>query len=373
MIRPIRTCLWILALGAAGCGRDETLHPPTPVRVQVVGPYRSEAGARYSSSVEPVRRADLAFSTPGYVIELHRVQEAGGGSRPIQEGDFVSKGTLLARLRQADYEQKVQQARSVLVEAEAMAQQARRAYERAAALFEQKSLGRPDYEAAKAAHEAVEAKVAGARALVRDAELARADTALYAPMDGVVVKRSIDVGSLVGPGSPGFAIADTSSVKVVFGAPDWMVERLKVGSAQPVTTEAYPGREFVGTLTHVSRVADVRSHLFNVEITIPNRDQQLKVGMVSALRLSGQSRDAPADPPVVTIRAIVRSKDDPNGYAVFVVEDKEGRSVARLRKVTLGTAYGNEIAVTSGLRAGERVIVQGATLVSDLDPVNVIS
>jgi RND family efflux transporter MFP subunit len=373
MIRP-RTCLLMIAmiaLAAAGCGRDEHAHPPTPVRVQAVGPYRADAGARYSAGVEPVLRADLSFRVPGYVSELHLVPERGG-SRPIQEGDLVAKGTLLARLRQTDYDQKVQQARSALAEAEAMAKQARLAYERADALFKQNSLSGPDYEAAQASQDAVAAKVKGARSMVRDAELALADTGLHAPMDGVVLKRSVDVGTLVGPGSPGFVIADTSSVKVTFGAPDWMVTRLKVGSAQPVTTEAYPGREFMGTLTHVSRVADVRNHLFDVEITIPNRSQELKVGMVSALQLSGAPREA-ADPPVVTISAIVRSKEDPSGYAVFVVEDKGGHSVARLRTVTLGTAYGNEIAVTSGLRAGEKVIVQGATLVSDQDPVNVIS
>jgi multidrug efflux system membrane fusion protein len=68
----------------------------------------------------------------------------------------------------------------------------------------------------------------------------------------------------------------------------------------------------------------------------------------------------------------VKSKTDPNGYAVFVVTEQGGRQIARVRDVKLGETYGNTIAVIDGVKEGERVITTGVTLVRDGDPVKVI-
>jgi multidrug efflux system membrane fusion protein len=68
----------------------------------------------------------------------------------------------------------------------------------------------------------------------------------------------------------------------------------------------------------------------------------------------------------------VRSEAHPDQYAVFVVGDKAGAGVVRSRPVTLGGVQGNLVAVTTGLRSGERVVVMGATLLKDGDAVRVI-
>lgn len=358
---------WVLAALAvtASCAEPQPYQkPPTPVRVQAVGGSSTGTDSRYSASVEPHTRVDLAFKAGGYIQELAQV-----GGRTIQDGDRVTRGMVLARVRPGDYEEKVKQARSQLAEAEAAEAQVKAAYDRASELFQARSLTRPDYEQAQAAYNTVQAKLAGARALVQEAENARTDTALASPMNGILLKRLVEVGSLVGPGTPGFVVADVSSVKVVFGAPDTMLKSLRVGTTQPVSSEAVPGRTFTGRITKIAPAADPRSRVFDVEITVPNSDGALKVGMVAAVHVAGAAAPAPAV--VVPLAAIVRSRGR-DGYAVYVVEDKGGQPVARMRDVTLGTMIGNQIAVAEGLRPGERVVVSGATILADGDRISLI-
>ena len=93
--------------------------------------------------------------------------------------------------------------------------------------------------------------------------------------------------------------------------------------------------------------------------------------MIAAVAVA--TGQAPAALTVVPLTAIVRSKVNPEGYALYVVEERGGKQVARLRdNVELGEVYGNMIAVTRGVKVGEPVIITGATLVSDGQPVRVI-
>ena len=75
--------------------------------------------------------------------------------------------------------------------------------------------------------------------------------------------------------------------------------------------------------------------------------------------------------PVVPVSAIVRAKDRAGEYAVFVVEEKSGQTIARARNVKLGEALGNTIIVREGVNVGERVITQGVTFVLDGQQVQV--
>jgi multidrug efflux system membrane fusion protein len=360
-----------LALASAACRHEEAYTKPrTPVRVERVAPRTAEGGIRYAGALEPNLRVDLAFKVPGYVGSIATVAGADGRPRTIQDGDRVTRGLVLAQVRQDDVEARLAQARSAQAEAEAALRQAQDALARAKALYAAKSLTRPDLDAAQGAHDAVQAKLAGAQALVQEARNAVNDSALRAPIDGVVIKRLVEVGALVGAGTPGFVVADTSRVKVVFGVPDVMVGRLRALEHLPVALEALPDRGFEGRVTRVAPVADVKTRSFDVEVTLPNRDGALKAGMVASLQMPG---DQPHQQPLaVPLTAIVRSPKRPDGYAVFVVRGEGDTMTAVARDVTLGEMTGNRIEVTTGLQPGERVVVSGATVVTDGAPVAIV-
>lgn len=208
------------------------------------------------------------------------------------------------------------------------------------------------------------------RALLTETELSLKDAALKAPLSAVVLKRNVEVGSLVSPGAPGFTLADVRSVKAVIGVPDKVVQRLKLGDPLEITTDAVANTRFKGRITSISPAADPRSRVFNVEVTVPNPKSLLKVGMIATIELNPER--LPASIPVVPLAAVVRSKNDPNGYAVVVVEKQGDREIGRLRDVRLGEASGNGIAILSGLERGEHVVILGASLVTDGEPVRVI-
>jgi len=385
-----------LVLLAWGCGKEKAYEKPlTPVRVETVALHHSNEGARYSGSVDANTRVDLAFRLGGYV---ERIAGPPGSSRAWQEGDLVPAGAELVRLRQGDYVAKVEQAKSQLAQAQAGLEQAKFAlrgadvartkakldFERAGNLFQSRSLTKPDldgaqaqldgaqaaYEAAQAQIKLVEAKIAGARAQLDEAEIAIRDSVLHSPIQGVILKKLLEVGSLVGPGTPAFIIADTSTVKVVFGAPDQLLPHLRTGQEITVTTEALPEAVFRGRLTRLAGAADPRSRVFDVEISIANPGLRLKPGMIASLRIPTAKTEA--DIAVIPLTAVVQSKAGSDAYSVFTLEEQGGRTVAKARSVKLGAALGNGISVNEGVKAGEKVVVTGSTLLHDGDVVRLV-
>ena len=358
------------ALSLAGCSVPAPTPPrPIAVREAVVEATGAPGSQRYSAAILPARRVDLAFRLPGYVVAIEQVRDGDGRLRPLQEGDRVQLGQVLARIRPDDFDARMRQASSQQVEAAAALNQARLAFERASGLYERKSLTRPEYEAAKAAHDAMAAKEAGARALVDEAQSAQSDASLRSPLKGIVLARLIEVGSLVGPGTPGFVIADLSSVKIPFGVPDAVVRRLAAQQPVTLTTAAYPNERFRGRITALAPAAAPGSLVFDVEVTVSNPDRRLKPGMVAALEIDGEAGPSSL---TVPLPSIVRSKADQHGFALFVIEERDGTPYARMREVTLGDLAPGGVTVTGGLRQGERIIVSGATIVGDGDAVELV-
>lgn len=361
--------LAIVCLSLCACGDKSAApaHSPTAVSVRAVERSTARNAARYSATIYPASRVDLAFRVGGYVERVAQVRGVDGRLRLLQEGDHVSTGQELARVRASDYEQRLAEAKASLAESTAAHEQAQIDFSRATRLVSTASMAQAELDSARVKLDAAGARGDGARVRVSEAATALDDTRLRAPMSGVVVKRAVEVGTLAQPGAIAFSIADTQSVKVVFGVADTELESLRLGARQAITSEVFRGRELTGRITRIAPVADPKSRVFEVELTIANPDEQLKPGMVVALKLSDHAEAAPVA--VLPLNAVVRSLAHAGRFAVFVVDDK---STARLREVELGEFLGNQIPIRAGLADGNRVIVQGAALVSDGEAVQVI-
>lgn len=401
-LRHVIGLLFCLAL-TAGCRRAENYQKPVkPVQVQEVQSYSpggaTAEGERYSANILPVSQNELAFKFGGYISEIFQVRGADNRLRPVQEGDTIAKGTVLARLRSDDFASKVKQAeaqlaeaqsatetnRAQLTEAEAALRQTERDFERATKLLEATSLTKPEHEGAKTKVElaqarvetvrsqakVIQAKISGAQAILGEAKLAERDSALIAPADCYILKRLAEPGALAVPGRPIFVVAEKTSVKASFGLPDLSLKNIGIGQSLTFTTEAIPGLEFKGWVSRISPAADPKSRVFDIEATIPRPPGQLRLGMIASLTLPAGKSGAPVA--VIPINAIVRPKQNPDSYAVNVVTEQGGKQIARQRLVKLGEAYGNMIAVTEGVSLGERVIVSGSAMVVDGEQVRVI-
>src|SRR6476659_1462165 len=400
-----------------GCGHKEAEKRVVPVRVAGVELNAASTEARYSATIIPRTQVELAFKVGGYVDALRKARGVDGKMRDIQEGDRISIGTVLARVRQSDYQVKFKQAeyqasevrsgidvskaqyeeavsgvassKAQLIEAEAAYVKAKFDFDRAENLFASKSMTKADYDSAKSQYDMTSAKVAAARsqvqviqaqadsakanidvvkaksqsaqAVVQETQIPLHDTELKSPLNGVVLEKSIEKGTLVSSGDKAFVVADTSSVKAVFGVADLALTEMKLGTTLSLESETMPGTEFRGQITAVFPAADKQNRSFDVEVSIPNPDYRLRPNRIVSLHVN--TREAASAQPVVPLNAVLNAKNNPTGYAVFVVTDEGGRQVARLRDIKLGEAYGNTVAVTAGVKQGELVITTGSTMV----------
>src|ERR1700678_839399 len=252
-----------LTLSGTACKQQnsaETL--PLPVHTAMVQTIAVGNGAKYSASIVPYAQVDLAFQSGGYVESIRQVKSPSGGMRNIDQGDWVQKGTVLAVVRQQDYKDKLEQANAQLARAQADYDKAKLTFDRTSALYASHSATKPDYDSATTQLASTTASVSGAKAQVSEANVALGYCELRAPFSGWVVKRSIDLGSLVGPATNGFTLADTESVKAVFGVPDTSVSRVRLGERLAISTDALP-QQFAGRVSAISPAADPKSRVFS--------------------------------------------------------------------------------------------------------------
>ena len=354
---------------AAGCATPKAPLPvPRPVRVARAEIAAPSGDLRYAATIQPRTQVALAFKVGGYVGEILRVRGDDGASRLLQQGDEVRRGTILARLDAGDFEERVNQAKAQRSESAAGLAHARADDGRAERLYAAQSLTRPEYDAAVASLAVAEARQAAADAQLAAAELVLRDSTLAAPMDAVVLSRGVESGTLAAAGTVAFELADVSTVKAVFGVPDRVVGALAVGEPLTVTVD---GIDRVGVVSAIAPSADTRTRVFSVEVTIDNARRALKPGMVASAIVRGEAgREAGAADPTIPLAAIVKSSN--GDYAVFVVSGDGDGARARERAVSLGELVGGRISVAKGLAKGEPVVVSGASLLADGEPVRII-
>jgi len=341
----------------------------TPVRTADVQVIDTGVGNTYSANIQPYQQVDLAFKSSGYLMSIRQVRDADGHIRNIDQGDYVTKGTVLATVQPDDYQQKLDQAKAQLAKAKADHERATLSFGRVSALYKVGAATQPDYDDTNAQVQTTQASVDNANASIAEARIALGYCQLKAPFDSWVLKRNVDVGTLVNAATSGFTLADTRSVKAVFGVPDTYIERVKPGSQQTITTEALPGG-FSGHVTAISAAADPKSRVYSVEVRIDNPKNLLKSGMIASITIGASHPIGKVN--VVPLTAVVRSPGNPNGFAVFLTEGSGDTVTVHTHDVTLGDTYGNNIAVLSGLEPGQRVVTSGATMIKNGQQVRII-
>src|SRR5215471_4359078 len=360
----------LYSISQSGCSRAASEpRPLTPVRVAQVQNIATGSETRYSANIVPNAQVDVTFKSGGYVVSIRQIAGIDGRMRSIDTGDWVSRGTVLAVVRQQDYTDRREQAQSQLARAQADYDHAKLSFDRTSNLYSSQSATKPEFDQAKAQYDSSIASLNNAKASLAEAQTALDDSSLRAPFDGWVIKRSVDVGALVGPTGAAFTIADTRSVRAVFGVPDNGMGRIKLGQRQAVTTDSFP-EEFYGRVSAISAAADPKSRVYSVEVTIPNPRNQLKSGMIASLVLEGEI--LPTSVLAVPLSAVIRDPQNTEGFAVLIAEGMGDPVTIRSRNVELGDAYGNMIQVLSGLKTGERVVTAGSTLVRSGERVRVM-
>lgn len=357
---------------AVGCGNDsKPAQPRIAVTVFDVGGAQESSSDAYTASFQPYQQVAVAFQVSGAIESITQVQGADGRPRDLQGGDTVKEHELLATVKSGTYQAQENQAASALTGAEAAYVKTKRDFDRDSQLLDQHIIAQASYDAAKQQYQSAQSEAAQSQAALKQAQINLEHCKIYSPMDGVVLGRNIEVGSLAEPDTVAFQVADTSEMKAVFGVSDIQVGKLKEGEVQTLAAEAVPGVQLSGKITRIAPNADPTTRTFDVEVTVSNKDGRIRAGSVASLNIAGVAAAVQADARL-PLDAIVRPPDDHDGFAVYVVQEQGDRTLARLRKVRLGEIAGNDIKVLSGVQVGDRVIMRGATMVTDGVEVRII-
>ena len=364
-----RISLALVVTLLAGCAGSQPSESPPPQAVRVVAARAETAHGSmpYAGGLEPKLKVDLAFGVTGRVQGIAK----GGDGMPLREGDPVKKGQLLAWLDDADLKRQSastgfasKSANAELQSAKTAALQTAADLERAKELAGSGVIAPVELERAKTADSTAQAQIEIARAQhalkLEQLAIARSvqgDARMTSPIDGVIARRMIDIGENVAGATIAFTVIDTSEMKLVFAVPDARIGAVKLGELVPVHSDALPGIPLVGRVTTIHPVADPALRTFSVELKIDNADGKLRAGMVASAAIGGATKGGATA--LVPLASVTRAPD--GKLAVFVLGD--GR--VSLRGVTLGDLIGNDVAVKAGVKAGERVVTDGASFLHD--------
>ena len=164
----------------------------------------------------------------------------------------------------------------------------------------------------------------------------------------------IDLGSVIGPGSPLVEITDISQLKLTVNVPERDILKFKLGASVTVKADVYGNQSFNGKVTNIGIVAD-KSHNFKVQITVSNAKQELMAGMYGSVTLNNsRSHKGLAIPRV----ALIGSSKKPQVYVV-----RNGKAI--LTSFNAGIADGEYIEVVGGLTKNDRIVVKGQVNLED--------
>ena len=332
------SALALATLLLSGCGRKPethaTAHPDlaaAQVQVQTAESKKRATTEEVVGTVRAKLRATLEAKLSGRIDKM-----------PVLLGQAVKAGQLVAHLDAAEIKARLEQA-------EASLQQAERDWKRTSALFDQQAATRSDYDTADSRHRVAKAAVAEAQAMMGYVEV-------LAPFDGVVTKKWADVGDLATPGKPLIDIEDPSLLQLEADVPEAIASRIQQDARLAVRVDSL-NSELAGTVREIAPTADPASRTFRVKLDLPQTAGVMSGQFARLVVPVGESSSVRVPASAVVVRGQLE--------ILFVVANQR----AQLHLVKTGRKIGDEVEILAGLDAGESVVVGGAALLADGQPV----
>lgn len=336
-----KTLIGLLAVTAVcSCGEKKTTQTlqPVKVRTMVVGRSLAGNGQTYSGTIEEESGQALSFAGIGTVQSVN-----------VSEGQYVQKGQLIGVIDATS-------ARNAYDAAVASKEQALDAQKRMKMLHDNGSL--PEIKWVE-----TETQVRQAKAQEQIAKKSLADTKLFAPFSGYIIKKNVEPGANVGPGIPVVNLVKIEQVKVKISVPEEEIAGIRVGMPMWATVSALGGRTFLGKVTEKNVSADPMSRSYEVKAVVANPRHELLPGMIAEVTVdlgnqTGQRSKVNVQS-IVLPAGIVQLDPDNRTFVWTVVNGK-----AKKTYITTGDNAGDKVAVTGGLLSGDKVITEGQQKVS---------
>lgn len=288
-----------------------------------------------NGTFEPEIRANISAEMGGQIVEIY-----------VEEGSEVKKGQVVAKLSGDKINVNVNNAKANLDNAESTLSRYEAAFQTGGVTAVQL--------------DQVRLQVQNARAQYKSAQLSSGDTNVRSKISGIVNKKMVEEGMVVGAGTPIIEVVNISSLELRVEVDEALVSRIKIGDTvnvvPSVTKDTIKGK--------ISFIAPASNGAlkFPVEITVDNENGQRKAGMYATAVFNETGNDN-----VLTIprEAFVGSVSD---NKIFVVEN----GTAQLKEIQTGINYGDKVQVTAGLNEGDVVVTSGQINLTDNTAVNIL-
>ncbi|GAA0491447.1 efflux RND transporter periplasmic adaptor subunit [Pigmentiphaga daeguensis] len=370
--RALAVTLGVAVLGVAGgiavqrmpalAGQEEAPAAPAPAAAVDVAEVVSRTitdWRGYSGRLEAVDRVEIRPLVSGTLTAVH-----------FQDGALVRKGDVLFTIDPRPYAAEVARVQGQLAAAEARDAYAASELARGQRLLSDNAIAKRDFEEKQNAAREAAANLQAARAALEAARLNLEYTRITAPVTGRISRAQVTVGNVVAAGAASAPLTTLVSTARMYAAFDVdeptylkMAQASRAGSgAIPVylglaNEEGHPRK---GTVSFIDNRLDVASGTIRVRAVFDNPDGQLIPGLYARVQLGGGK---PRDALLIDERAVGTDQDKR-----FVLVLDEGNR-ARYREVRLGSASGGLRVVDAGLKAGERIVVNGLQRVRPGEPV----
>lgn len=326
---------------ASGCKNSaySEISQPVNVVVREVRQANFKQDLTYSGTIEESETIPLNFSSIGTVSQVL-----------VSEGDWVCKGTLLAKLDNTTYQHTYEMAL-------AMQQRAEDAYKRLTPMHENNTI--PEIKYVEITTRLREAKSATAMAKKN-----LDDCNLYATIDGFIGKRSIEPGMMTVPNMTPITLVKIDKVFARIPVPENEIATIRKGEKAFVSVRAVDA-EYMGIVEEIGVVADVLSHTYKIKIAIANRDRNLKPGMVCSAVLHHQNNTRGLTVPNQAILI------DEEGHPFVYTIDPHHQKAIR-KTITVKNYMRDGVEVTSGLNKNELVVIQGQHKLVDQAKIKIV-
>ncbi len=352
----IGVCIFLaaaLVLGACGgpdVPMEERLRPVRFVTVSDASDFQNRSFSGISKSSRELR---LSFKVSGTIKNL-----------PVQIGQRLKSGDLIAEIDAASYVLQAQQAQATLVEAQANDRRATANYERTKGLYANSNASLNDLESARAQAESASAVVGAASKALEIARLNVSYTKLTADSDCSIASLNIEVNENVASGQQVAAVSCGDAYEVTLDLPESLIG--SVDEFTPVTVRfgAIPEAEFSGEISEIAVSSGAGNAAFPVVIKIIGSHPSLRSGLAADVTFKFDSAASQGGGYVLPVNSVIY---DPSGTFVYLAEPGEAadEAVVRRRNVTLGELTQSGIEIAEGLAVGDRVITAGISVIRD--------
>lgn len=299
-----------------------------------------------------VSPAEVAISTKvsGRLIKLEL-----NGIR-LEEGVKVKAGDKIAEIDSRDYKAQLEAAKANVSSAQATVKDTKREFDRANTLFKEGTSTQQERDQAEANYERAQASLAQAKAQELIAQINLDETVIYAPMDGVVSKRSVEPGTLLSSGTQIVTITQMNPLRFQIAVPTTLFAQLAVEkTGVSVDVDAYPGEPLVAKISRIYPVADDVTRTVRIETMLDNSEGRLVPGMYAVGTIDLNRRENVL---CVPFDSVIRNDKE---RIVYRVEN----GVAYAVKVQLGVRSDAIVEVLDGLKDTDEIVIAGQHRLTD--------